>query len=116
MTGKSRQARCSRQVHGNREGEPQPVAGAVRRGDWKLVEWLEDGRVELFNLANDLGEAKDLAAQEPDRVARMRDELHAWQRQVGAKFPIPNPKYDPARPSGRATGRPGGAEALVASP
>lgn len=99
--------------YGNQGGAP---AAAVRRGDWKLVEWLEDGRVELFNLANDLGETKDLAAQEPQRVAQMRDELHAWQQQVGAKFPIPNPKYDPARPSGRATGHPAGAQKLVASP
>jgi len=61
--------------------------------------------VELFQLAQDLGEQNDLAAREPARVARLKDELHSWQRQVGAKFPIPNPDYDPAKPSGRFSAR-----------
>ncbi len=88
--------------YGNQGGAP---AAAVRRGDWKLIEWQEDNRVELFNLAQDLGEKNDLAAREPDRVARARAELHAWQKDAGAKFPIPNPGYDPAKPSGRASVR-----------
>ncbi len=89
--------------YGNQGGAP---AAAIRRGDWKLIEWQEDGRAELFNLSQDLGEKNDLAAKEPQRVAKLRDELHAWQKQVGAKFPIPNPDYDPAKPSGRSAPRP----------
>ncbi len=46
--------------YGNQGGAP---GAAIRRGDWKLIEWFEDGRVELFNLAQDLGEKNDLAAQ-----------------------------------------------------
>ena len=88
--------------YGNQGGAP---AAAVRRGDWKLIEWLEDNRVELFNLAADLGEKADVASREPARVASLRAELHAWQRDVGAKFPIPNPAYDPAKPSGRRADR-----------
>lgn len=88
--------------YGNQGGAP---AAAVRRGDWKLIEWQEDGRLELFNLAADLGEQTDLAPREPDRAARLREELHAWQRQVGARFPAPNPAYDPAKPSGRRSDR-----------
>ncbi|MFM8336197.1 MAG: sulfatase, partial [Opitutaceae bacterium] len=88
--------------YGNQGGAP---AAAVRRGDWKLIEWQEDNRVELFNLAADLGETTDLAAREPARVERLRTELQAWQREVGAKFPIPNPAYDPAKPSGRRADR-----------
>ncbi len=84
--------------YGNQGGAP---SAAVRRGDWKLIEWQEDNRSELFNLAQDIGEQSDLAAKEPQRVAQLRDELHAWQTHVGAKFPIPNPTYDPAKPSGR---------------
>lgn len=61
--------------------------------------------MELFNLAQDLGEKNDLAVQEPQLVAQLREELHAWQKQVGAKFPIANPHYDPAKPSGHATKR-----------
>ncbi len=89
--------------YGNQGGAP---ASAIRRGDWKLIEWLEDGRAELFNLAQDLGEKNDLASKEPQRVAQLRAELQAWQKQVGAKFPIANPNYDPAKPSGRAANRP----------
>lgn len=88
--------------YGNQGGAP---AAAMRRGDWKLVEWLEDGRVELFNVADDPGETKDLAAREPQRVSRLRGELVAWQREVGARMPTANPRYDPAAPSGRAATR-----------
>ncbi len=88
--------------YGNQGGAP---AAAVRRGDWKLIEWQEDGRAELFNLAMDLGEQNNLAAKEPQRVAQLRAELATWQKQVGAKFPITNPNFDPAKPDGRAAKR-----------
>ena len=88
--------------YGNQGGAP---AAAVRRGDWKLIEWQEDGRVELFNLAADLSEKNNLAAREPQRVAQLTAELHAWQKEVGAKFPIANPTYDAAKTSGRAAER-----------
>jgi arylsulfatase A-like enzyme len=88
--------------YGNQGGAP---SAAVRRGDWKLIEWTEDNRAELFNLAQDIGEQTNLAENEPQRVADLRAELAAWQKQVGAEFPIPNPNYDPAKPSGRAARR-----------
>ena len=79
---------------------------AIRRGNWKLIEWIEDQQVELFDLSRDVGEKTNLAAQEPQRVAALRAELKAWQSEVGAQFPTPNPMYDPAKPSGRAAERP----------
>ena len=88
--------------YGNQGGAP---CAAVRRGDWKLIEWAEDNRVELFHLAEDIGEQNNLAEKEPQRVAELRAELAAWQKQVGARFPTPNPNYDPAKPSGRAAKR-----------
>lgn len=88
--------------YGNQGGAP---SAAIRRGEWKLIEWFEDQRIELFNLARDLGEQTDLARAQDARAAALRDELHAWQRQVGAKFPTPNPQYDPAKPSGRFAAR-----------
>lgn len=98
--------------YGNQGGAP---AAAIRRGDWKLIEWLEDGRAELFNVRADLAEAHDLAVQEPQRVTQLREELHAWQKEVGAKFPTPNPSYDPAKSSGRAANR-GGKDAAANRP
>jgi len=88
--------------YGNQGGAP---GAAIRRGDWKLIEWSEDNRAELFNLAADPGEKNDLAAKEPERVKKLRAELHAWQKDVGAKIPTPNPSYDAAKPSGRAAKR-----------
>ena len=88
--------------YGNQGGAP---AAAVRRGDWKLIEWLEDGRIELFNLKDDLGEQHDFAAENVELVAKLQAELKAWQRDVGAKLPTPNAAYDPNKPSGRAAKR-----------
>ena len=83
-------------------------ASAVRDGDWKLVERFEDGGgVELFDLASDPEESRDLAAKEPQRARALRDALHAWQRETGAKLPTdPNPAWDPAadRPRGGGGG------------
>jgi arylsulfatase A-like enzyme len=69
--------------YSNQGGFP---GGAIRTGDFKLVERYEDGRVHLFNLAHDLGEKIDLADQHPDRVTAMRQDLHAWYKKVDAKF------------------------------
>ncbi len=88
--------------YNNQGGAP---GAAIRRGDWKLIEWQEDNRVELFNVQRDLGETADLAASEPERVAQLVEELHAWQKQVGARFPTANANYDPAKPNGRAATR-----------
>ena len=70
-------------------------AGAVRDGDWKLVEHYEDGRLELFNLARDLGETNNLAAAESKRAARMAKALAEWRVQIGAQTNAPNPSFDP---------------------
>ena len=68
-------------------------AGAVRAGDWKLIEYFEDSRVELFDLKNDPGEQKDLARSEPARAARLRARLAQWREDVGARMPAANPDF-----------------------
>ena len=88
--------------YGNQGGAP---ASAVRRGDWKLIEWEEENRAELFNLAQDIGEKNNLADKEPQRLSELRAELAAWQKQVGAKFPSPNPNFDANKPGGRSAKR-----------
>ncbi|MBE7497946.1 MAG: sulfatase [Verrucomicrobiaceae bacterium] len=85
--------------YGNQGGAP---GAAIRRGDWKLIHWFEDDRKELYNLRDDIGETRDLADREPERVNAMFTELQAWQRDVGALMPVKNPAFDPARPNGRA--------------
>ena len=69
--------------YSNQGGMP---GGAIRIGDYKLLERYEDGRVHLYNLADDIGELKDLASEQPDRVEAMREKLHAWYKTVDAKF------------------------------
>ena len=70
-------------------------SSAVRSGDWKLIEFFEDNRVELYNLRDDLGEQNDLAQANPEKAKALREMLHAWQKQIDAKFPTPNPNYNP---------------------
>ena len=71
-------------------------AGAVREGDWKILENYETGRAQLFDLSKDAGETTDLAAQEPERVAAMQGKLKAWRASVGAQEMEPNPDFNPA--------------------
>jgi len=80
-------------------------SGAVRRGPWKLIEFFEDGRLELYNLEDDLSEARDLAADMPERVGQLHKKLLAWRDEVDAKLPSPNPN---AGRRGTATKRPRG--------
>jgi arylsulfatase A-like enzyme/predicted esterase len=70
---------------------PEKPYGAVRQGDFKLIEFYEDNRVELYNLKNDLSEKTNLAGQMPDLVATLRGKLAAWRKSVGAQMPLPNP-------------------------
>jgi len=70
--------------YGNHGNGP---CSSVRIGDWKLIEWLEDDSVELFNLAGDLSEKNDASAQHPEIVRQLRERLHAWRKEVDANMP-----------------------------
>jgi len=72
-------------------------AGAIREGKYKLIEFYEDGRLELYDLANDIGENKNLASEMPQKAAQLQQKLARWRRSVKAKMPTANPDYDPAR-------------------
>ena len=72
--------------------------GAIRAGDWKLIEYFDDMRVELYNLREDVGEKRNLAGEMTGKAEELRERLHAWRREVGAQMPSRNPGYDPSRP------------------
>jgi arylsulfatase A-like enzyme len=72
--------------------------GAVRAGEHKLIEFYDDGRLELYDLARDIGEQHDLAGQLPEKARELQERLRAWRQEVGAQMPTPNPAYDPQRP------------------
>ena len=66
---------------------------AIRAGDWKLIQYYEDGRHELFDLAEDPSEASDLAGEQPARVMELARRLSDWQGRVGAQWPLANSDY-----------------------
>ncbi len=75
----------------NQGGRP---AGALRSGDWKLIEDYESHSLELYNLAEDISEQRDLSKTDPTRAEQMRAELEKWRVRVGAQMPTPNPTFN----------------------
>ncbi|MEO6788673.1 MAG: sulfatase [Chthoniobacteraceae bacterium] len=78
---------------------------AIRDGDFRLVHFYEDGRDELYNLAADPEEKRDLAATEKEKTAALRAKLDTWLKETGAQFPTPNPNYDPAKDAPKRAGK-----------
>lgn len=89
---------CFLQGRGDPHGGPfrtTPV-GAIRAGDWKLLEWFESGRLELYNLKTDLSESRNLVETNPDKVAELHQAMKQWRENVGAPIPTQrNPLYNP---------------------
>jgi len=71
--------------------------GAIRKGNYKLIEFFEDDHVELYDLASDIGETIDLVNAHPDIADDLLQDLRRWRRSVNAQMPSPNPNYDPVR-------------------
>ncbi|HEY7308377.1 MAG TPA: sulfatase-like hydrolase/transferase [Gemmataceae bacterium] len=76
----------------NQGGRP---GGAVRAGDYKLIEFYEDNRRELFDLQKDRGESHNLSADKPEVVKELAGKLAAWRKEVGARMMKPNPDFVP---------------------
>ena len=80
---------------------------ALRQGDFRLVEFYEDQRIELYNLKDDIGESRDLAADQPEKAQALRKNLHGWLKATGAQLPTINPQADPdkdlAKPKKKAS-------------
>ncbi len=71
----------------------QSPGGAIRLGDYKLIEYFENHTVQLFNLKKDLSEQNDIAASNPQKVRELRNILHKWQESVGVEPMKPNPEW-----------------------
>ena len=81
----------------------------IRRGDWKLIQFFESGKTELYHLRNDLGETSDVSSANPDKTAALLAELKQWQRDTKAVIPTKlNPGFNPdAKPAGSGKARGG---------
>ena len=67
---------------------------AMRQGDYKLIEFFEDGNLELYNLSEDVGEENNLAKTEPDLLKALHEELQLWRDEVNAQYPSANPDFN----------------------
>ena len=77
--------------YGNQGGEP---SGIIRDGNHKLIRYYEDGREELYNVKEDIGETKDLVTKNPDLVKKLSAKLTAHLTEVGARIPKPDPRFN----------------------
>jgi len=73
----------------------QSPGGAIRMGDYKLLDYFENNTVQLFNLKNDPGEKNDLSKKEPEKAKQLKALLEEWRKQVNAPMMLPNSAYDP---------------------
>ncbi|HOX02835.1 MAG TPA: sulfatase [Candidatus Paceibacterota bacterium] len=79
--------------------------GAIRSGDWKLMEFFEDGRLELYRLSADLGERRNLAGEQPDRARDLHARMTAWRKAIQAPMPTPNDSPASAAPAAKKRNR-----------
>jgi hypothetical protein len=79
-------------------------SSAVRDGDYKLIEFLTDGRLELFHLGRDIGERQNLVRKEARTAERLHGMLREWRKLVNAAMPVPNPAFDPDKEDQGLTG------------
>lgn len=77
--------------YSNQGGRP---GGAVRQGDWKLIDWYDNDAAELYNLADDESETMNLADRRPEHVTELRRQLADWRKAINAQHNRPNPKFD----------------------
>lgn len=67
---------------------------AIRKGDWKLIQVFENDSLELYNLAEDIGESVNLVSKFPEKVTELMDDLNNWRREMNAQIPEANPQFN----------------------
>lgn len=80
-------------------GSAWTPGAAVRSGDWKLIEFYDKEKIELYNLKKDIGETADFSAGNPEKAMELLTLLHQWQEKTGALMPQPNPAFQPEKPT-----------------
>lgn len=70
--------------------------GLVQQGEWKLMEFFEDGRLELYNLKDDIGESRNLSTTNPAKTKELHDLMLAWRAEIKAPMPAKNDASQPA--------------------
>ena len=79
--------------------------GLIEAGDWKLMEFFEDGRLELYNLKDDIGEAKNLAAANPEKARELHAKMMAWREAIKAPMPSKNTPQTSPEPKKKGKGK-----------
>ncbi len=79
--------------------------GLIEVGDWKLMEFFEDGRLELYNLKDDIGERKNLAAEMPEKAKELHAKMIAWREAIQAPMPTKNVPQSGAEPKKKGKGK-----------
>ncbi len=74
-------------------GSAWKPGAAIRAGDWKLIEFHETGKAELYNLKEDIGEKNNLSESHPEKKKELWDLMKKMQKEMDAKFPVPNPDW-----------------------
>ncbi len=87
--------------YSNQGGEP---GSAIREGDWKLIQFYDRPRAELYNLRNDAGETLNLVERESGVAKKLTARLQQWLKDSAATIPSKNPNADPSWPGWNLTG------------
>ncbi len=93
LTGKKGKPRSLYWHYPHYHGSTWKPGASIREGDWKLIKFYDQEKVELYNLKKDPSEKKDLAKKNSAKSKELEYKLIAWQKQMKAKLPKPNPNY-----------------------
>jgi arylsulfatase A-like enzyme len=93
LTGKKGKPRALYWHYPHYHGSSWKPGASIRDGDWKLIKFYDQEKVELYNLKKDPSEKKDLAKKNSAKSKELENKLLAWQKQMKAKLPKTNPNY-----------------------
>ena len=93
LTGEKGKARPLYWHYPHYHGSTWKPGASIRDGDWKLIKFYDQEKVELYNLKKNPSEKKDMAKNNSAKAKELENKLIAWQKNMKAKLPKPNPDY-----------------------